>query len=541
MARPGGEDRRSGRAKPAEPAKRRKLRLGEYLIQKNLIDRRQLEDALASQKRLGGFLGSHLIKLGFVDEGELLRILSIDLDVPAVSLSKIRIAQTAQALVPYEVVKTYRVIPLGERGGKIILAMPDPTDHNMLKELEFRLGKPVKPMVTTELDIDEALSFFERNGYGRSDYSRQEPLIRPPSSKERPRDIFQILDHFVNHPTAEILYMTAGSSPAMRAHGKMERLGLKTLTAEEVEHYAHVLMNDLQKARLIEESEIDFTLSWRDVGRFRLAVYRQRGSLSLVVRKLTDKIPDASRLGLPPWTRKLVELRQGLVIAAAPSGHGRSTTLAALLDMVNETRAGNIITLEDPIKFLHRHKKGNVNQREIGSDTPSFAAGFRRLFIQAPDVILLPDLTDRERVAAAVAAANSGRLVLAGSPSGDGVVCLERIVDIFPPQDQNQIRANLSDCLAAVITQRLFDRVGGRGRVAAFGKILGSERIRHAIRMRQLDMLYQQTQARLDDLEYIEIEMARLVREGRIAEREAILQSPSEARFREFLKMKLDK
>jgi pilus retraction protein PilT len=282
---------------------------------------------------------------------------------------------------------------------------------------------------------------------------------------------------------ASDLHLIAGSPPLFRVHGQLAPDGrLPTLGAGTVRRLLMSLFNHAQRERFDLEHELDFALTVTGGQRFRVNAHSQRGTAAASIRLIPSKVPEIESLGLPATVHGLAMRDQGLVLVTGPTGSGKSTTLAAMIEMVNRVRNCHIITIEDPIEFIHENKVATIEQREIGADSKSFAAALKYILRQDPDVILVGELRDHETIAAALTAAETGHLVLATLHSNDAPQTIERIVDVFPPHQQAQIRTQLSSELLAVIAQRLLLREGGGGRVPAFEVMVATPAIRRLIR-----------------------------------------------------------
>ncbi|MFO0756113.1 MAG: PilT/PilU family type 4a pilus ATPase [Byssovorax sp.] len=282
---------------------------------------------------------------------------------------------------------------------------------------------------------------------------------------------------------ASDLHLIAGSPPLFRIHGQLapgERL--PPLGPGTVRRLLMSLFNHAQRERFDLEHELDFALTVTGGQRFRVNAHSQRGTAAASIRLIPNKVPDLETLGLPAVVQSLAMRDQGLVLVTGPTGSGKSTTLAAMIEMINRTRNCHIITIEDPIEFLHENKVSTIEQREIGADSKSFAAALKYILRQDPDVILVGELRDHETIAAALTAAETGHLVLGTLHSNDAPQTIDRIVDVFPPHQQSQIRTQLSSELLAIIAQRLLLREGGRGRVPAFEVMVATPAIRRLIR-----------------------------------------------------------
>lgn len=281
---------------------------------------------------------------------------------------------------------------------------------------------------------------------------------------------------------ASDIHMTVGLPPAFRCNGVLRpQLRWLPLNASDTEKLAREILG-VRWDEFVQKKELDLAYSVPGLGRFRVNAFFQRGSVGLAVRLVGEAIRSIEELGLPLVIGELSDKDQGLILVTGPTGSGKTTTLAAMIDRINETRSCHIVTLEDPIEYLHRHKKSIVNQREIGSDSPSFASALRAALRQDPDVILVGEMRDLETVATAITAAETGHLVLATLHTGSAVQSIDRIIDMFPPYQQNQVRSQLADVLIGVITQKLLPRADGKGRVAAAEILVATPAVRNLIR-----------------------------------------------------------
>ena len=281
---------------------------------------------------------------------------------------------------------------------------------------------------------------------------------------------------------ASDLHLKVGSHPVIRVDGELIGLAdLKRLLQEDTIAMAFSIMNARQKQRFKEEFEIDIAYSVPGLGRFRCNIFQQRGAVGLVLRVIPARILNMKDLLLPPVLEKISEERRGLVLCTGTTGSGKSTTLAAMIDYVNASRTEHIVTIEDPIEFLHRDKKSIVNQREVEVDTRSFAAALRSALRQDPDVILVGEMRDYETIETAITAAETGHLVLSTLHTLDATETINRIISVFPPHQQKQIRLQLSGVLKAVISMRLVPRADGHGRVPAVEVMIATPFIRDCI------------------------------------------------------------
>jgi twitching motility protein PilT len=271
----------------------------------------------------------------------------------------------------------------------------------------------------------------------------------------------------VHDQGASDLHLKAGRPPLLRVHGDIVPVeGQPALEIEDVMGYVFAMINSGQRASLERDRELDFSFYLRGVARFRGNAFFQKGAVGAVFRLIPATVPTVEDLGLAPILKEIVQRRQGFFLVTGPTGSGKTTTLAALLNHINETQPVHIVTLEDPIEYVFEDKKAVINQREIGTDTHDFAQGLRRALRQDPDVILIGELRDPETMTTAMNAAETGHLVLGTLHTNDAKQTIDRIIDTFPPEQQNQVRLQLAKCLLGVVAQRLVRRAMGEGRIA---------------------------------------------------------------------------
>ena len=297
------------------------------------------------------------------------------------------------------------------------------------------------------------------------------------------RELDEILQEAVDRHASDI-HITAGRPVIFRIDGDLRPLDSDKLTPEQIEELVVPLFAD--NDRLVETmektGEIDFAHSLYGRGRFRVNVFKQRGTLAMVMRLLPFKIPAPRELGLPASVQELCQRKRGLVLVTGATGSGKSTTLASLINMINKTYSKHIITLEDPIEYLHRHEKSIVNQREIGDDTESYAGALRAALREDPDVILVGEMRDLETIQTAITAAETGHLVFSTLHTNSAADTINRVIDVFPPHQQQQIRVQLASVIECVISQQLLPIQTGSGRVAAFEVMMGTSAVRNLIR-----------------------------------------------------------
>ena len=327
---------------------------------------------------------------------------------------------------------------------------------------------------------------------------------------------------------ASDLHLAAGNPPVARVNGALKMVqGESDLTEPELEQVLRSIVSQESLAAFQNDKELDFSYGRSGLARFRVNACYQRGTISLSFRILPPEIPAAEELGLPPLCLQLVDQLRGLVLITGPTGSGKSTTLAAMINHLNETKSCRIITLEDPIEFIHRNKRCMIIQREIGGDTHSFSESLRRALRQDPDVIMVGELRDLESVSLALAAAETGHLVLGTLHTNGAAESIERLVGISPPEQQQQVQFQLSIGITAVIYQSLLPTAEGRGRVAAFEVLVGTTAIRNLIRQNQIAQIrsYMFMGAEFG-MQTLEQALVGLVQRDRVTKEEAFARAP---------------
>jgi twitching motility protein PilT len=294
-------------------------------------------------------------------------------------------------------------------------------------------------------------------------------------------DVSELLIFAVENKASDI-HLSAGEPPLVRIHGEMRKVEVPPLNEETVHRMIYDILNDEQRKVFEEFLELDFSLALGDYGRFRVNVFKQNRGDAAAFRPIPNKIPGFDELGLPKVLMNVARLEKGLVLVTGPTGSGKSTTLAAIIDLINSEMKGHILTIEDPIEFVYRSNSCLVNQRELGPHTKSFANALRAALREDPDVILVGEMRDLETISLALTAAETGHLVFATLHTSGAPKTVDRVIDVFPAGQQNQVRAMLSESIQAIITQALFKRRDNKGRVAAFEIMLATPAIRNLIR-----------------------------------------------------------
>jgi twitching motility protein PilT len=295
-------------------------------------------------------------------------------------------------------------------------------------------------------------------------------------------NLFELMETAVKEKASD-LHLTVGRPPMIRIYGELIPIsGQEILSNNLIVELISPILDESRKQVLLRTGQVDFSYGLPKVARFRVNVFRQRGAFSTVMRTIPTEIPLLNTLGVPEVVKTFCEKSRGLVLVTGPTGSGKTTTLAALLDLVNENRNCHILTLEDPIEYLHRHKLSIINQREIGTDTDSFANGLRAALREDPDVILVGEMRDLETIQIALTAAETGHLVFATLHTNDVMQTIDRVIDVFPPHQQTQIRMQLALTIQGIIAQQLIPRIDRPGRVLATEVLVATSAARNVIR-----------------------------------------------------------
>jgi len=337
---------------------------------------------------------------------------------------------------------------------------------------------------------------------------------------------------------ASDLHITVGMPPVLRINGELTRLDYPKLSPAVTDSLFRQIAPLELANKLEQQGEVDFAYAIQGLSRFRVNAFRQRGSIAIVIRLVNEKVPTLEQLGHPEVIKTLARKPRGLVLVTGPTGSGKTTSLAAMINLINDERCCHIITLEDPIEFLHSHRKSIVNQRELNLDTHSFSAALRAALREDPDVILVGEMRDIETFSTAITAAETGHLVLATLHTGDAAQGIDRIIDVFPPHQQQQIRVQLSMTLQGIIVQQLLPRIDGQGRVAALEILVATPAVRNIIRESKTQQLSSvlQTGAKVG-MQPMDSSLRDLVRNGIVSYDEAILRASDPENLNKLLGM----
>jgi twitching motility protein PilT len=344
----------------------------------------------------------------------------------------------------------------------------------------------------------------------------------------------ELLDTMIKMNASD-LHLTTGSPPVVRVDGKLQRLNYEPLTSEQTRKLAYSMLSEKQKLKFEQNSELDFSFGIESMSRFRANMFMQRGNVAVALRQIPYKVRPFEELGLPKVISEFASLPRGLVLVTGPTGSGKSSTLAAIIDKINRERPVHIITVEDPIEYLHRHQMALVNQREVYADTNSFSSALKYALREDPDVVLVGEMRDLETIEAAISISETGHLAFATLHTNSCAETINRIVDAFPSNQQEQVRVALSFCLQAVVSQILIPKIGG-GRILALEVMVVTPAIRALIRDDKVAQLYSMIQAgQKFGMKTMNQSLAELYTTGKITINDAMSYSPNTGELNEML------
>lgn len=512
----------------------KKPRLGEHLVASGLITANHLQQGLQRQGQAGGKLGSNLIEMGFIAVDDLLEYLSKKFGVPGLNLFSIDIDAAVLALVPHEKMQQFTLLPVSADSGSVTLAMANPMDQEAVKDIEFTLGRKVIPVVSPAFMLEAAIGSILNNP--------ERPLTGPSIAEmmnlgkgEKLPGLFTLLQYMLKIHADDLL-LTSGTPPSLKISNRLKRLSVPALTPADCERYARELVPYDEWEHFLQKQDHGLSVSIPGIGRFRTTIYRQRDAIAIAIRPILDKIPSMEELNLPPWVADFALKPHGLILISGPAGHGKSTTLSAMVDIINTRKGCNIITLEDPIEYLHRHKKSNISQREIGRDVASFSEGMRHVLRQAPDVIVVGEMRDKETFEIALQASNSGHLVISTVHSDNATSIVERVINMFEPHEQGIVRTTLAESFLLSIAQRLIPKKNREGRILAVEKLANSGRVKKMIREGKTHQIRSQLQVGGDDFIPIDIALAALFKQGVIGYEDGAHYADNEKLYQDLLK-----
>ncbi len=543
--------------------------LAELLVDQGVVDEDGLARAEANSAQSGGNLAQSLFALGLASEAQLVRAFAASVGVAFTEVTPEVVDRHAVGLLDPDLARELTVLPVGfGDGDEVVVAFADLAAHDELsRRLATEIGLPVVLALASRRALQEAIAVHAEvappagappvpgSGPGPADAANGQAAGAPPAepgtptpppvqeapSERRPvlrgarpaaangsskvmseeevsLDLDELLKELVARGGSD-LHLTTGIPPAIRINGELVYLDdYPKQMPDDTQKVLYSIMTQKQREAFENNLELDLSYSIRDVARFRVNIFQQRNSMGAVMRVIPYEILPLEELGIPDQVADFAYLPRGFVLVTGPTGSGKSTTLASLVDLANRNRSAHIMTVEDPIEFLHKHKRCVVNQREVGTDTRGFAPALKHVLRQDPDIILVGEMRDLETIQIALTAAETGHLVFGTLHTQDAPQSIDRMIDVFPPHQQEQIRVMLAGALKGVVCQTLLKTSDGRGRTAACEVMVTTSGIKNLIREGKTHQIYSAIQAGAKDgMIAMDQSLARLVKAGRIS------------------------
>ncbi len=519
-------------------------RLAQALVTGGYADELAVNALVDESSATGASFTALLVKRSVARVDVVLGVLSQMTQLPVVDIDDQSVARAVQLTPPSAA--EFGAIGFQLHGEQLVMAFGDPPDAGDLRALAVLVGRDIIPALADPVAVEHVLTTIEALGSqpqaddaAAAAFSAPapppSPVIAPASTdpdavpslsvngtSSRVEDSLH-LDDLLRYAVgvgASDLHLTAQMPACIRLHGAIRPIdGCPNLDNETIRNMIFGVLPQTSREKFEAEKELDTSHSIVGVGRFRLNVFLQRGTVAAALRAIPHEIPPFDTLSIPDSIRSFAELRRGLVLVTGPTGSGKSTTLASLVDIINRTKPLHIVTVEDPIEFLHEHKRAIVNQREIGQDTLSFSEALRRVLREDPDVILVGEMRDLETVSMALTAAETGHLVFGTLHTQDAPQTIDRVIDVFPTSQQEQVRTMMSAALEGVVTQQLVLNADGTGRLAVCEVMTCTAAIRNLIRSSKTHQIYSLMQTGGQyGMQTMDQALAKLVREGRVSE-----------------------
>ena len=511
-------------------------RLGEFLVERKVLSRDTLESLLGREETEGVALSKLLLTEGLVGEKDLVAAVAAQVGLPFVDFAQTVVNPTLDRLIPAELARKHMAVAVDLDGSDLVVAMLDPSDHEAVDEIEKATSWSVRPAIAVRGELQKIVaSMYGGDLHGAAPDGEQEDIEISMDSQSQEQAVGRYADASMAGAPTDLhvndllervvdlggsdLHLTVGLHPSVRVHGEIKPLTeFPVMNGSEIRRMIYAILTQKQRERFENDLELDTSHSVPGVGRFRVNVFLQRDSVGSVMRVIPFDIVPFDRLGLPDSVLQFANQPRGLVLVTGPTGSGKSTTLASLLDIVNSQKACHIMTVEDPIEFLHNHKMAVVNQREVGEDTYSFASALKHVLRQDPDVILVGEMRDLETISTALTASETGHLVFATLHTQDAPQSVDRVIDVFPAHQQQQVRVQLAASLQGIVTQQLIPVVGGRGRAVAAEVLVATPAVRNLIREGKTHQIYSAMQAGGKyGMQTMDMSLANLVRNGKIS------------------------
>ena len=500
--------------------------LGEFLVERHVLQRDDLAIAMAESRRTGDALPAVLRREGLVSEKDLTAAIAETVGVRFIDFTETPLHPDAALTVPEAVAREHQAIGVDFDGARLVVAFPDPGDDRAVTAVGEATGYEIVPAAAGRYEIQHAIDSVFGPAVPSLD---QERGVHPAEDEVEGLHVNDLLKLVLDQRGSD-LHLTAGSPPVIRVHGELRPVeGVDALSGSQIREMIYAVLTQKQREKFENELELDCSYSLPGRSRFRVNVFLQRDNVGAVMRTIPYEIVPFDNLGVPATVRSFAELPRGLVLVTGPTGSGKSTTLASLIDIVNREKAVHIMTVEDPIEFLHQHKRAVVNQREVGEDTKSFAEALRHVLRQDPDVILVGEMRDLETIQTALTAAETGHLVFATLHTQDAPQSIDRIIDVFPAHQQQQVRVQLAASLQGICTQQLLQTPDGQGRALAAEVLVATPAVRNLIREGKIYQIYSlmQTGAKFGMLT-MDQNLAQLVKAGKVTLEAALERCSSE-------------
>jgi twitching motility protein PilT len=497
--------------------------LGQVLLDSGLVSPEQMSYAQQEESKTGQSAWKVLLQRGILSERDLVKARAEQVGLEFIDVRPVKPSPEALQLVDEATARRLLLLPCRVQGDVVVVAMAEPTNHVAMDELTRSTGKRISVVAAYRRDLDDAIGRV----YGSAPSNGHAPAANgaPPApgtngaSSLGPDDLpmveappvepqLEVVDERNKEPNlaefllavieqgASDLHLTGGIPPMIRVHGELQPIdGYRKLLPQDLQEMIYGFLTQKQREIFEDKLELDLSYSLPGRARFRVNIFQQRDALGAVMRLIPYEIKSLDTLGLPPAVKEFANLRRGLVLVTGITGSGKSTTLAGLVDIINESRAEHIMTVEDPIEFLHRHKTSVVNQREVGTDTHGFATALKHVLRQDPDVILVGEMRDLETIQTALTAAETGHLVFGTLHTQDAPQSVDRVIDVFPPHQQQQIRVQLAGTLAGVVSQQLLPTADKKGRAVAAEVLVATPAVRNLVREGKTHQIYTSMQA----------------------------------------------
>lgn len=494
-------------------------RFGDALVDRHVITREQLEAALEDSARTGKPFPEVMRGVADIPSVDIAAAWAAALGAHFIDFATVVIEPEAVALLPESVARSSRVVPVSVSDGALLVAFATPLDPGTVRTITEHVrsaGAEVEVGIAAAEAIDEALDAT----FGGPAVEQSAPAV---GHAEPSTELYRLFERTIALGASD-LHLAANQPPFVRIVGELVRMPDEpALSAAKVRELAYSILSVRQQERFEERQELDTSHAMGTQVRFRVNVFVQRNAVGAAFRVIPYEVVPFEQLGLPPIVRSFADYPRGLVLVTGPTGSGKSTTLASLVDIVNRTRQCHIITIEDPIEFVHQSKVALVNQREVGSDTVGFGDALTSAMRQDPDVILVGEMRDLETISTAITAAETGHLVYATLHTQDAAQTVDRIIDVFPGEQQAQVRIQLANSLQAVVTQQLVPTADGRSRAVASEVMVANNPIRALIRDGKVHQIHNAMMSgRKLGMQSMDDSLADLVRRG-VVDREAAL------------------